>query len=73
MQPVRYYRDLLSSFEIVPENVRGLKAIVTLKDEQTAVIIVEMPIPETYLDFFGQWRGGLPAIRKHSSGSRKRA
>jgi hypothetical protein len=54
MEPVRYYRDLLSSFEIVPENVRGLQAIVGLKDEQTAVIIVEMPIPETYLDFFGQ-------------------
>lgn len=54
MEPVRYYRDLLSSYEIVPENVRGLQAIVALRDEKTEVIIVEMPIPETYLDFFGR-------------------
>ena len=54
MPPVRYYHDLLSSYRIVPENVRGLKAIVALQDEKTKVIIVEMPVPETYLDFFGQ-------------------
>jgi hypothetical protein len=54
LQAVSYYRDLLSNYQIVPENVQGLQEIVALKDENTVVIVVEMPIPETYLDFFGR-------------------
>lgn len=51
---VRYYLGLLSDYTIHPENVQALEEIAALNGDGTQVILVEMPIPETYLDFFGQ-------------------
>ena len=50
---VRYYLDLLSDYKVLPENVNGLREIASLNGSQTQVIIVEMPVPETYLEFLG--------------------
>ena len=51
--PVQYYLELLSNYEILPENVHGLEQIASLNGPNTKVILVEMPVPETYLEFFG--------------------
>jgi hypothetical protein len=53
LEHVRYYSGLLSEYQMLPENLNGLQEILNLANEGTDVVIVEMPVPETYLDFFG--------------------
>lgn len=54
MRSVRHDLDLLSDYTIYPEHVKGLAEIAALNSASTEVILVGMPVPETYLHFFGQ-------------------
>lgn len=47
-----YYRDRLSNFEILPENIDGLRRMLALNGSQSQVILVEMPVPPSYFGFF---------------------
>jgi hypothetical protein len=52
-QHIQYYYSRLSDYVIRSENLAALQQIV---DQQTAgvrVLVVEMPVPETYMYFFG--------------------
>lgn len=71
--PVQYYRSILSDYRILPEDVRGLQQIAGLSGEKTQVFIVEMPIPETYLEFFGNgeqdYQSFLSAVQEVAAAS----
>jgi len=49
---VRYYFSVLSDYQVRPENVAGLEQVLS-QVKQTQVLVVEMPVPETYFYFFG--------------------
>jgi hypothetical protein len=57
LRTVRYYFSVLSDYRILPENVRGLQEVASYNSPDTEVVIVEMPVPETYMDFFGNGEG----------------
>ena len=46
--------DLLSHYEISPRNLAGLQQIVALGRQGVQVLVVEMPVHPTYIDFFGR-------------------
>lgn len=52
--PIQYYFTVLSDYQMLPENLAGLEQIVALNeaDVDVAVVVVEMPVPETYMHFF---------------------
>ena len=50
---VKYYFDLLSDYRIFPEDFYGLEQILSLNSSVLQVIVIEMPVPDTYLGFFG--------------------
>jgi hypothetical protein len=51
---VQYYFNTLSNYKILPEHLNALEDIARLADTtDTKVLILEMPIPSTYLYFFG--------------------
>jgi hypothetical protein len=50
---IQYYYRVLGSYSIKPENVTALSEILSLNGPNTTVIVVEMPVPETYFTFFG--------------------
>jgi hypothetical protein len=37
-----------------PENLAALKQLIQLQNDQLQVLVVEMPVPPTYMYFFGQ-------------------
>jgi hypothetical protein len=49
---IRMYFELLSKYDIIPENLAGLEQVMALNDREVQVLIVEMPIPPTYMRFF---------------------
>jgi hypothetical protein len=50
---VRGLFGMLSDYEMLPENLSGLEQIVGQNSHSVQVLIVEMPVPPTYLHFFG--------------------
>ena len=50
---VQYYYGLQSDYEMLPENLLALDEIASLADKNTEVLILEMPVPDTYFTFFG--------------------
>jgi hypothetical protein len=51
---VQYYFNTLSNYQILPEHLNALEEIAGLADTtNTKILILEMPIPSTYLYFFG--------------------
>jgi hypothetical protein len=48
---IQYYYRVLGDYTIQPDNLTALKQILDQKD-RAAVIVVEMPVPETYFYFF---------------------
>ena len=48
---VAYYFSVLSAYQVRPENLAGLEQVLQLSD-RTQVIVVTMPVPATYFDFF---------------------
>ncbi|MGH2536474.1 MAG: hypothetical protein ACRDHL_03680, partial [Candidatus Promineifilaceae bacterium] len=51
---VDYYFSLLGDYHLRPENLDGLQQILAQEKRGVEVIVVEMPVPPTYLDFFGR-------------------
>jgi hypothetical protein len=52
MAPVRYYFEMLSDYQILPENTSSLEDFLNNGKEGLAVAVVIMPVPETYHEFF---------------------
>lgn len=52
VKQLRYYANLLSSFEMRDENMAGLAQLLRHNGKNTNVVIVEMPIPDGYFYFF---------------------
>jgi hypothetical protein len=50
--PIQYYFSVLSDYQMLPVNLDGLEKIVAQNDQDTQVLVVEMPVPETYMYFF---------------------
>jgi len=50
---VGYLFGLLFDYKIRPENLAGLGQIASLNGPSLQVVIVEMPVPDTYVHFFG--------------------
>jgi hypothetical protein len=50
---IQGYFELLSEYEILPENLSGLEQVMAQNGGGLQVLIVEMPIPPPYLHFFG--------------------
>jgi hypothetical protein len=50
---IRGLFGVLSDYEMLPENLSGLEQIVGQNSYGIQVLIVEMPVPPTYLHFFG--------------------
>ena len=51
---VQFLYDLFSDFTIYPENVSGLQEVISQSDKDLQVILVQMPVPATYMHFFGE-------------------
>jgi hypothetical protein len=51
---VQHYFALLSDYRMLPENLSGLEQLLDQKGADLQVLIVEMPVPPTYLDFFSR-------------------
>lgn len=49
---IQYYFKLLSNYTIWPENLAALTNIIELRSTGTEIVVVTMPVPETYLSFF---------------------
>jgi hypothetical protein len=47
----RYY-ELLSEYEIQPENIAGLEMLLGQQQSSGQMLVVEMPVPDTYFYFF---------------------
>jgi len=45
--------EQLSDYRMLPENLTGLEQVMAQNSRGTQVLIVEMPVPPTYLHFFG--------------------
>jgi hypothetical protein len=50
--PIAYYFGLLSNYALLSENLAGLETVLE-QAPQTRVLVVEMPVPQTYMTFFG--------------------
>jgi hypothetical protein len=50
--PVRYLFELLSEYQMLPENLSGLEQVAAQNGKDVQVLIVEMPVPPAYLQFF---------------------
>jgi hypothetical protein len=50
--PIAYYFGLLSNYSLLPENLDGLEVVLE-QAQQTRLVIVEMPVPASYMAFFG--------------------
>lgn len=48
-----YYRERLGNYRILPENTTGLRQILNMNGASTRVILVEMPVPSAFFQFFG--------------------
>jgi hypothetical protein len=51
---IRDYVSLLQNYKMRPENLAALKQLIQLQNDQLQVLVVEMPVPPTYMYFFGQ-------------------
>jgi hypothetical protein len=51
---IRYYFGVLGDYQIRPENLAGLDQILRLRASGVQVIVMAMPMPATYMGFFGQ-------------------
>ena len=49
---VQYYYGILSSYSVRPENQQAFAQIVARQAPGLTVVVVEMPVPDTYFDFF---------------------
>jgi hypothetical protein len=55
---VQGYFELLSNYEMLKENLVGFEQIVSHNSKTTQLLILEMPVPETYYHFFGEGQPG---------------
>jgi hypothetical protein len=55
---VESYFKHLSNYDMLPEHLAGLEQIVQQEGSGLQVLIVAMPVPDTYYYFFGNGRGG---------------
>ncbi len=53
---IGYYRELLSDYAILPENLADLERILALRKAGVRVYLVEMPLPDGFFPFFGRGR-----------------
>ena len=51
--PVQYYFGLLSGYQMLPENIYGLEQVLEQDDEVEELVVVELPVAATYMEFFG--------------------
>lgn len=49
---VKAYYKLLSSYQMLPENLLGFEQVLSLQNNGVQVLLVEMPVAPGYLDFF---------------------
>jgi hypothetical protein len=64
---IEHYFSAMSPFRLLPENMAALDRILAMSGQPTQVILVEMPIIETYYAFFGNgeadYRQFVAAVR----------
>jgi hypothetical protein len=51
--PIQYYFSILSDYQMLPKNMDGLEQILQLTQSSVKVLLIELPVPSTYMDFFG--------------------
>jgi hypothetical protein len=49
---VQYNYGLLANYKILPENRAGLELLLQQQGEGSQLLLVEMPVPDTYFDFY---------------------
>jgi hypothetical protein len=49
--PDQYLFGLLAEYEMLPENLSGLEQVIAQGGPDVQVLIVEMPVPPTYMHF----------------------
>jgi hypothetical protein len=72
MAPVRYYYKMLSDFQMLPENISSFEEILNNDSDKSLVIVVVMPVPETYFDFFSSNSMGYQIFLDYLSESTER-
>lgn len=50
----KFHYHLLKDITIYPENERGLEEVINQKNKDVEVIVVQLPVPDTYMSFFGK-------------------
>jgi hypothetical protein len=50
---MEHYFASLSPFRLLPENMAALNALAALNTADTRIMLLEMPVPETFYSFFG--------------------
>ncbi len=50
---IEHYAGVLATFHLLPENLEALETILSLNTAATRVVLVEMPVPDTFHAFFG--------------------
>lgn len=50
---IQYYYSLLSEYIIHAENLAGLQQVLRAGKMEGEIVLVEMPVPDTYVDFMG--------------------
>ena len=64
---VRYYNTIYSSYQMLDENLVSLESIMNYNDENTQVIIVEMPVSDGLYYFFGNGEADYDKFVAHVS------
>jgi hypothetical protein len=49
---IQYYFRMLWNYEMLPENLEGLRQVLSAGTESSSILVVEMPVPDTYMLFF---------------------
>jgi hypothetical protein len=50
---LEHYFAVMGGFQLLPENLAALERIMALNSPTTQVVVVEMPVPETFYPLFG--------------------
>ena len=53
---VKYYYEMLSNYRMFRQNLEGLDSILRQNTANTRIVLVEMPVPSTYMHFFKNGR-----------------
>lgn len=62
--PIQYYFRTLWNYQILPENIAGLRELLNQTEKKVQILVVEMPSPQTYLYFFKNGNQDYQKFRK---------